>query len=92
MTGIPEFNFPEFIRQAEWLRFHGWDVVSPAESGLDLGLEWADYLRHDLGLLCGCDTIVLMDGWHKSKGARLEHHIAVELGMQVLTIREAHEQ
>lgn len=94
MTGIPEFNYPEFHRVATWLRHHGWEVVSPAEQDAHSGLdpekaEWADFLRWDIRVLLDCDTIVLMDGWHRSRGARLEHHIAVEIGMQALTVREA---
>ena len=31
MTGIPQYNFPEFDRVATLLRAMGYDVVSPAE-------------------------------------------------------------
>jgi hypothetical protein len=92
MTGLPDMNFPAFHSAALELRRRGHDVVSPAETGLPWGLEWDEYLRHDIGLLCECDTIVLLQGWHRSKGSRLEHHIALELGMQVLTLAEALEE
>lgn len=94
MTGYKEFNYPAFHAAAAQLRERGHEVVSPAEqdaeSGLDtLTSQWADFIRWDLRILVDCDTIVLLDGWHKSKGARLEHHIALELGMDVQTIQEA---
>lgn len=97
MTGIDEFNYPAFHHAAAELRHRGHTVVSPAEqdefSGLDPQVhEWAEFIRWDIAALVNCDTIVLLHGWHRSKGARLEHHIALELGMAVLTLAEALEE
>lgn len=94
MTGFEEFNYPAFHAHAEALRARGHEVVSPAEQDLVSGLnpevaEWHEFIRWDLKVLVDCEAIVLMDGWHKSRGARLEHHVADALGMQVLTIHEA---
>lgn len=83
MTGYPEFNFPAFRTEANRLRREGYRVVNPAEHGQQLGLSWADYLRKDIELLMKCDRIHLLPGWANSKGARLEHHIAIELGLEV---------
>ena len=33
--------------------------------------------------LCKCDAIYMLEGWRHSKGARLEHTIARELGMEI---------
>lgn len=94
MTGYPDFNYPAFHAFAEMLRNRGHEVVSPAEqdeiSGLDPSTaKWHQFIRWDIKVLADCEAIVLMDGWHKSRGARLEHHIADALGMEVLTIHEA---
>ncbi len=94
MTGYEEFNYPAFHAAATALRGKGHQVVSPAEqdeaSGLDPATsQWADFIRWDIRVLADCEGIVLLDGWHKSKGARLEHHIALELGMDVQTLHEA---
>ncbi len=84
MTGIPEFNFPAFHAKAAELRAQGFDVVNPAEHDEEPDRTWAEYLRKDIRLLMDCDSIWLMTGWSKSRGARLEHHIATELGFDVL--------
>jgi Domain of unknown function (DUF4406) len=88
MTGLPQFNFPAFNTAAAALRSMGYTVVNPAEFGEGEGLAWSDYLRKDIRALMDCATIVLLPGWGASKGARLEEHIARELGMAVLTLDE----
>lgn len=97
MTGIDEWNYPAFHQAAADLRRRGHEVISPAEQDAVSGLDpetsgWSDFIRWDIGVLVKCDTIVLLHGWHRSKGARLEHHIALELGMRVLTLAEALEE
>lgn len=84
MTGLPEFNFPAFHAKAAELRAQGFDVVNPAEHAEEPNKSWAEYLRKDIRMLMDCDAIWLMPGWSKSRGARLEHHIANELGFAVL--------
>lgn len=83
MTGLPGLNFPAFHAAASDLRAQGLDVVNPADFGADDGLAWADYLRMDIRALVDCDAVHMLPGWRGSKGARLEHHIAVELGFTV---------
>lgn len=84
MTGMPELNFPAFNRAAAGLRSLGHEVVNPAElDALDtIELSWEDYLRRDIKLLVDCNAIALLPGWEKSRGARLEVHIADALGMK----------
>lgn len=81
MTGLPELNFPAFHAEAARLRAMGHDVVNPAEVNPDPGAAWADCMRADIRELCTCDGVALLPGWEKSRGATLEHHIAVALGM-----------
>ena len=40
-------------------------------------------MRLGLRGLLDCDEIVMLPGWERSRGARLEHLVAVELGMTV---------
>jgi hypothetical protein len=85
MTGYPEHNFPAFREAAAAWRAAGHTVVSPSEQEWndDLGQPWEFYLRRDIPLLLQCDGVVLLPGWERSRGARLEAHIADALGMQI---------
>lgn len=84
MTGLPELNFPAFhAKAAEW-RARGHTVLNPAEINPDPGMAWSDAMRADIAMLVTCHQIVLLDGWTRSKGATLEHHIAVALGLHVV--------
>lgn len=89
-----DYNHPEFNRVAALCRSAGYEVVNPAELDEQAGdvgeHEWAFYLRRDIKVLADCDGIVLLSGWEWSKGARLEHHIASELGMKVIPLHELH--
>jgi len=81
MTGIADLNKPAFDAEAARLRALGYHVENPAEVQLPAGATWSDYMRADIPLLCQCDTIVMLDGWTASRGAVLEHRIALDLGM-----------
>lgn len=88
MTGVPEKNFPAFASAAKWLRARGHDVVSPAELTLEDGHPWAYYMRRDIAALVTCDGIALLPGAAESKGARLELHIALELGLAQVSLTD----
>jgi hypothetical protein len=83
MTGLPDLNFPAFHAAAAKLRAAGYEAINPAEHEEAPGKAWADYLRKDIRLLMDCTGVALLPGWEQSKGARLERHIAIELGMTV---------
>lgn len=86
MSGYEDFNHPAFHAKAAELRAAGEDVINPAEFDAEIGPDhsWDTYLRRDLVLLAEhCDQIVLLDGWDKSHGARLEHHVGAALGMTI---------
>lgn len=80
MTGIPEFNYPAFNAETKRLRALGYHVENPAENPTCDG--WADYMRAAITQLVSCNAIVLLPKWDTSKGAKLEYHIAMELGIK----------
>lgn len=82
----PTPNLAVFHAAAAKLRARGLDVINPAENIGDKDTPWADWMRADLRLLLTCSAIVMLPRWEESKGAKLEYHIARELGMQVHNI------
>ncbi len=89
MSGLPEFNFPMFQKAVDVLREADpdWEVISPHELDVVWGSQekkwtWRRYMERDLAILIHCDAIALLPGWITSKGARLEAHVARELGLE----------
>lgn len=46
----------------------------------------ACYLRADLRVMLTCDVVLLMDNWHMSVGARVEHRVAVTCGIPTISV------
>lgn len=86
MTGIKGFNFPAFHAEAKKQRDLGHEVINPAEMDAEVGTghPWEFYLRRDLKVLADCGRVVLLPGWHRSRGAQLECHVAACLGMEIV--------
>lgn len=84
ITGMPGLNRAAFDAAATMLRrIDGHDVVNPHENGLPADAPWEQHMRADLALLLECDTIYMLNGWERSRGARIEHALACDLGMAV---------
>ncbi len=89
MTGLPEFNFPAFNAAEAALQAVGYETRNPARHGAgEVGLEWADYMRRDIPDLLDCEGVALLNGWQKSRGARLEVDIATVLEMPICGLGE----
>lgn len=90
MKGVVGHNYPAFERATAALRGMGLRAVSPHEffppPGGDIVIDAAERLqrlRRDVRELAKCDNIVLLPGWSKSRGAKLELMTALELDMGV---------
>lgn len=97
MTGYADLNFPAFHAAAAEYRKRGCFVINPAEmnggdaeialsaamTAVEHQAHWVRCMKKDINALLTCDEIVLLDGWTKSKGATLEHHIARNLGLTI---------
>ena len=88
MSGIADFNYPEFNRAAEQLRAKGFVVENPAENPPPECNSWAGYMRLALRQMLTCDVVVFLPNWQQSKGAMLESEVARQLAMPRFEIGE----
>ena len=85
MSGLPDDNYPAFHAATAQLRAAGYTVINPAENGQPYHAALTDHMRANITNLCRSATAVaLLPGWRDSQGARLERHIASQLGMPCL--------
>ena len=84
MTGIPEYNAPAFQKAYFDLQDADYFPVLPAPF-VD-GKQYTEYLRDDLKILLDCDGIYMLAGWQESKGAKIEHMVAMACGIDEVTI------
>ena len=83
ITGDPDAR--ERFRDAERsLIEDGGLPVNPFDNGLADESPWQDHMIADIRMLMSCDAIFMLKGWNESKGARMEFHIAEEMGMEIL--------
>ena len=44
---------------------------------------WRHYMKESIRVLIDCDAVVFLPGWEDSKGATIEHQIALWLGLEI---------
>ena len=92
MTGLPNYNFDKFNEVAARLARAGYKMVNPVcickrfkQEEVVKNKEAFDEMVKDQQMAERqlCDSILLLDGWEKSKGVRLELQTAIELKFQI---------
>ena len=92
MTGYPLYNFEQFFAWAAAIRSTGDTPLNPAGHDLSKMFNgWvyseADYdevIEYDLELIRQeADRMFMLRGWNFSKGAQMEHSLAIELGLNI---------
>ncbi|WP_087864022.1 DUF4406 domain-containing protein [Comamonas thiooxydans] len=83
MSGLPDFNYPAFHAAAAVLRTQGHHVENPAENPRPACGTWQGYMRMSLRQIAACDCLYMLPGWRGSRGARIEHGLALDLGLEV---------
>jgi hypothetical protein len=91
ITGLPNGNKEEFEAAVKWLRERtSFEVISPLE--MDSSEEFAATMANHYGevywhrmvedfkTVISVDALVLLNGWARSKGARIEVFVALSLG------------
>lgn len=88
VTGMPDLNFPAFNAEAARLRGLGFEVENPADNQKETSdphsRTWLFWMRMDLVRLSRSDWLFMLPGWHRSRGALIEHRLASDLGLRIV--------
>ena len=83
ISGI-ENEAPELFTKAEKeLQAKGFETVNPMTLNHQHDKSWHSCMKEDVKALCECDEIFMLSNWIDSKGAIIEHTIAMYLGLKV---------
>ena len=87
-------NWKEDFQKAEEfllsLGFSNYEIKNPLDLAEESKEIWGDnstyaqYMINDIHELIFCTDIYMLRGWWRSKGARLERHVAKVLGMKII--------
>jgi hypothetical protein len=92
MSGYPRLNRPAFAEAAEFLTKLWPKAIIASPGALPSLSTWkANLVRDVRDFVVSADIVVTLPGWRKSKGARLECHIAKELGIQIVSLHALRE-
>lgn len=88
ITGIPDLNRHAFEQAKKVLRSHGLIPISPIDVCAEASASWtwADYMREDITAMMGCEAITMLPGWKQSRGAKIEHDLAMALGFTIIRL------
>jgi hypothetical protein len=100
MTGVEDFNRPQFQEAAAGLRKQGYTVIVPGEEETYDAAEaaaWAlgkqkreFYLSRDIDWIQEvADVVVVLPGWEESEGSKLEVLVAQAIGVPVFVLPDA---
>jgi hypothetical protein len=59
------------------------ETVNPCTLDHAGNATYKDYMMKDIDALFDCDGIFMLNNWKDSKGARIEHAIAIEMGLKI---------
>lgn len=81
-----EKRYKEIFEKAEReLEARGYKVINPAKMDevMPDDTTWEEYMEVSGALLSFADGIYMLEGWEKSKGARMEYEWAKEQGKNI---------
>ena len=85
ITGVNDHE-KRFSEAEQELLQLGHYVVNPCNIEVPEGVEksWQNYMRADLLVMLTCEALYMLNNWRTSRGALLEHFIAITLGFKII--------
>jgi hypothetical protein len=83
ISGIENEAIELFSKAEKELNAKGYETVNPMKLNHQHDKSWHSYMKEDVKMLCECDEIFMLSNWTDSKGAIIEHTIAMYLGLKV---------
>lgn len=88
VTGIKDFNRPQFLLAQRMLLSAGCSVFNPVH--IDWPIDplkdealWQYFMHYCVQAIPSCDSLLMLPDWQNSKGAKEEHRIAKMLGLAI---------
>ncbi|UZT28738.1 DUF4406 domain protein [Nocardia phage NS-I] len=96
VVGPPTYNYPAFFQaEAELLQSDpSLEITNPAREHDDadgnpiFDKPHTEYMRTAVLNITECDAVILLPGWERSPGVRVEITVAQALGLPVTSINE----
>lgn len=91
ITGMDNLNKDAFYNVEKKILESGKEVsiFNPSNITIENG-SWSDYMDVCIYNLIDCEKIIMLKGWDKSKGARIEKTISTALGIKVVYEDDLH--
>ena len=94
ITGIEDLNIKKFLECEQMLVKNGFKVINPHNltHGVNTtGWEWDDYMSICIPYVMLSNTIICLDDWQDSKGARIEIGLAYFMKKKILSAKNMQE-
>jgi hypothetical protein len=79
ISGDTNDGFEKFSEAMKKLWIQGYDCINPCVSE-----NKKDDIKKRIHTLLDCDAIYMLEGWRKSREARLEHFVALHTGIKIM--------
>ena len=75
--------FNKFEKAEKKLSILGYEIVNPMKLPHIHDKSWESYMSEDLKEMMDCKYIYMLPDWNSSRGAIIEHDLAMQLGMVI---------
>lgn len=83
ISGIENEAFYIFQKAETNLIKEGFEPVNPMKLNHNHDKSWSNFMKEDIKALCDCDSIYMLKNWTESRGAIIEHGLAIMLEIKI---------